>query len=860
MNDSIVEYQGAEMNEALWNDSADDMQATISSTLALRKNLTETFNESALEVKGSGAVDQQENKSNKVENSKTHDSTLVPSRSEVHSSVPVTNSTSETDGLSVFLRIRPTKQESTVKIINSQKVRTYPPRSSQKYKSTRQDLEPIKEFDFTKVFAEESSQLEVYGRAASSMVRTLVDRERGIGQSGLLFSYGVTNAGKTYTVLGNIAQKKENWGLVPRTVADILDRTPNDVGLSLSYFEIYNEQIFDLLPDEAASKFVVRQPEPLKVGERNGRAVVKDLTTHSVKTLQEGLDLIVSAKERRVTASNNINRGSSRSHCVCQLTVHSNEQDPSTLERKEATLWIVDLAGSERSKKTGVNIIRQKEAASINKSLMTLMRCLSVLRGKNEHPKAIPPYRESKLSLLFMSHLTSSAATNTAMIVNIHPGVDEYDETQYVLQYAATSRNISVADLQNARKKISTTTVEYGYDGRKKGGHLASRVKGVLKKLSPMRPKDNRKRKNNDSKQHCITEKACLEPVAKKNRSDENQEDTDGISTNMSKEIRVLRMQLAVTESEVSTLRSQNQDLERSLLDSETQIRHEVSIEMDEHMRQVRSQYESTIKNLQQKLRKQQLPSFPTGTSIDPKDGKVEELTMNIRECEDEMNRMREEHYQEMASLRTEHEKLIAAKDAELAEARGRGKKTRELEEKLKEVNLLRDDEIKKMSTTLENSRARIAELEAELRTTNEVQIQKHSDFDEHSSAREKEAGGDFKHQSQVNENCDPNQCDGESLGKSISGPSVSGPKLKRQEAGISECHSSLTTSNEIERSESDSSEDTFCVSKWLVPKGKVVRNAKSGKYKRPRGRAPSGVSGWDDQKGAWVLHGTVEP
>ncbi|EEC44769.1 kinesin family-like protein, partial [Phaeodactylum tricornutum CCAP 1055/1] len=138
-----------------------------------------------------------------------------------------------------------------------------------------------------------------------------------------LFSYGITNAGKTHTVLGNISKKKEAWGLVPRAVSDALDRLPPTAHLTMSYFEIYNENVYDLLPQSLQNENVAKFADPLKVREWHGRAVVSGLAKHRLHSLQQGLDLIVMAKQRRHTATNNINRDSSRSHCVCQLTVET---------------------------------------------------------------------------------------------------------------------------------------------------------------------------------------------------------------------------------------------------------------------------------------------------------------------------------------------------------------------------------------------------------------------------------------------------------------------------------------------------------------------------------------------------------
>ena len=173
------------------------------------------------------------------------------------------------------------------------------------------------------------------------------------------------------------------------------------------------------------------------------------------------------AKKNRHTASNNINTESSRSNSICQLEIthspvvnngsngggkrtgeleadseYETDDDSSVCSRsssgsrdtassgrhrKSTIIWIVDLAGSERSKKTRSHTRHQKEAALINASLMNLMRCLREML--NHQPKkrgatskgGVVPFMESKLTHMFMNHLTRSSASRTCMIVNVNP-------------------------------------------------------------------------------------------------------------------------------------------------------------------------------------------------------------------------------------------------------------------------------------------------------------------------------------------------------------------------------------------------------------------------------------------------------
>jgi hypothetical protein len=181
----------------------------------------------------------------------------------------------------------------------------------------------------------------------------------------------------------------KDWGIIPRSLHHILSRVNNQnessgpkLQLFMSYLEIYNEQIYDLLPVKTKqSKRPILGPEALKLREsRRGRIFVRGLARHPVSNVQQGLDLAEEAKKNRHTASNNINAASSRSHSICQFEIayyrgssaggksadsdaeaseYETDDDSSVSSagskkgRQSTIIWIVDLAGSERSKRTG---------------------------------------------------------------------------------------------------------------------------------------------------------------------------------------------------------------------------------------------------------------------------------------------------------------------------------------------------------------------------------------------------------------------------------------------------------------------------------------------------------------------------
>lgn len=412
--------------------------------------------------------------------------------------------------LSVYLRLRPLVNRSTkgssnanasatatttttVEIVPSHsqlqpatKIRTHPPALAATGTNTagsKTTATTVKEFEFSRVFDSPMQQSAFYRETCQPLVQGLFPGAAGkAGESALLLAYGITNAGKTHTMLGpantlssdTAAVKQpstalpEEWGLIPRALHDLLSSADTNnvrqsVSLHLQCYEIYKDQVYDLLPrhDAAAAvtnKNVVQQRVPLKVADYQGQVMVRGLARHSVDAIATGLSLLEQAAAARQTATNQLNAASSRSHAVYQFTVVTSTSSNTAVGPKRAALtstekhlWMVDLAGSERSKRTaGVDSFgtRQKEAAWINQSLMTLMRCLQALRDNQEqpatasaNPAVVPPYRDCKLTHLLSSHWSSSDATGngstagkpgkTTMIVNVHGGADDYNETQH---------------------------------------------------------------------------------------------------------------------------------------------------------------------------------------------------------------------------------------------------------------------------------------------------------------------------------------------------------------------------------------------------------------------------------------------
>ncbi|KAJ8099721.1 P-loop containing nucleoside triphosphate hydrolase protein [Lipomyces tetrasporus] len=263
-----------------------------------------------------------------------------------------------------------------------------------------------------------------------------------------ILAYGQTGAGKSYTMNGT----DEEPGLIPRTCYDLFRRIEKmttatmTFTVKISYFEIYNEHVYDLL-----LPVITDPPTPLKVRESPvDGPYVKDLTTHSVRSYAEVEKYLKLGNKQRATAATNMNATSSRSHAVFTIALKKIESDPimdETTEETNSRIRFVDLAGSERANSTGATGTRLREGANINKSLTTLGRVISILAESTLGSKKrdVVPYRDSTLTWLLKDNLGGNS--KTAMIACISPC--DYEETLSTLRYASQAKHIRTRAVVN---------------------------------------------------------------------------------------------------------------------------------------------------------------------------------------------------------------------------------------------------------------------------------------------------------------------------------------------------------------------------------------------------------------------------
>jgi kinesin family protein 1 len=261
------------------------------------------------------------------------------------------------------------------------------------------------------------------------------------GYNNCIFAYGQTGSGKSYSMMGY----GEEAGVIPRICEDMFRRiteTQKDKNLTytveVSYLEIYNERVRDLLNPATKGNLKVREHP-------STGPYVEDLAKLVVRSFQEIQHLMDEGNKARTVAATSMNETSSRSHAVFTLTVTQKRHDVETQldTEKVAKISLVDLAGSERATSTGATGARLKEGAEINRSLSTLGRVIAALAdlstGKKKNMSMVP-YRDSVLTWLLKDSLGGNSMT--AMIAAISPADINFEETLSTLRYADSAKRI----------------------------------------------------------------------------------------------------------------------------------------------------------------------------------------------------------------------------------------------------------------------------------------------------------------------------------------------------------------------------------------------------------------------------------
>ncbi|KAM4693557.1 kinesin-like protein KIF16B [Discoglossus pictus] len=266
------------------------------------------------------------------------------------------------------------------------------------------------------------------------------------GYNACVFAYGQTGSGKSYTMMGNPGDS----GLIPRICEGLFSRISEatrwgdaSFRTEVSYLEIYNERVRDLLRRKSSKTFNLRVREHPKEG-----PYVEDLSKHLVQNYSDVEELMDAGNINRTTAATGMNDVSSRSHAIFTINFTQAKFDAEMPCETVSKIHLVDLAGSERADATGATGVRLKEGGNINKSLVTLGNVISALADLSQDAanhlakkkQVFVPYRDSVLTWLLKDSLGGNS--KTIMIATISPADINYGETLSTLRYANRAKNI----------------------------------------------------------------------------------------------------------------------------------------------------------------------------------------------------------------------------------------------------------------------------------------------------------------------------------------------------------------------------------------------------------------------------------
>ncbi|XP_044133545.1 centromere-associated protein E [Bufo gargarizans] len=329
---------------------------------------------------------------------------------------------SEEDAVKVCLRVRPLIHREQGEQVNLV------------WKTDNNSISQVdgtRSFSFDRVFHSHETTCQVYQEVAVPIIRSALQ-----GYNGTIFAYGQTSSGKTYTMMGT----PDNLGIIPQAIKEvfkIIHEIPSrEFLLRVSYMEIYNETVTDLLCDD-------RKKKPLEIREDINRNVyVADLTEELVMEHEHVLQWIKKGEKNRHYGETKMNDHSSRSHAIFRMILESRERnDPGNQENCEGAVMVshlnlVDLAGSERASQTGAEGVRFKEGCNINRSLFILGQVIKKL--SDGQVGGFINYRDSKLTRILQNSLGGN--TKTVIICTITPV--SLDETLSTLQFASTAKHV----------------------------------------------------------------------------------------------------------------------------------------------------------------------------------------------------------------------------------------------------------------------------------------------------------------------------------------------------------------------------------------------------------------------------------
>ena len=300
-----------------------------------------------------------------------------------------------------------------------------------------------KKYFFTKIFTEKEKNSDVFELAIKPTINNVIN-----GYNSTTLAYGVTGTGKTHTIFGDLALSTGEDGVAILACEYLFNKLnkeyfEDDYEIKMSYIEIYNENVIDLLNNENDNISLMIIEDPSK------GVYVPNLKEFKINNTNDLKKLISQGNKRRTMAPTNQNKFSSRSHAILQLSLKRKtfNENKNNFDIFFSKFLIVDLAGSERGGLEKGK--RREEGANINKSLFTLGSCINILSDKNKNGKFIP-YRDSKLTRLLKDSLGGNILT--VMLVCLSPCSESYEESISSLNYANRAKKIKKKIFQNKKE------------------------------------------------------------------------------------------------------------------------------------------------------------------------------------------------------------------------------------------------------------------------------------------------------------------------------------------------------------------------------------------------------------------------
>ncbi|XP_061252964.1 kinesin-like protein KIF9 isoform X3 [Bos javanicus] len=287
----------------------------------------------------------------------------------------------------------------------------------------------------------DASQDLVYETVAKDVVSQALN-----GFNGTIMCYGQTGAGKTYTMTGATENYKHR-GILPRALQQVFkmieERPTHAITVRVSYLEIYNESLFDLL---STLPYVGPSVTPMTIVENPQGVFIKGLSVHLTSQEEDAFSLLFEGETNRIIASHTMNKNSSRSHCIFTIYVEARSRTLSDEKYVTSKINLVDLAGSERLGKSRSEGRVLKEATYINKSLSFLEQAIIALGDqKRDHI----PFRQCKLTHALKDSLGGNC--NMVLVTNIYGEAAQLEETLSSLRFASRMKLVTTEPTVNEK-------------------------------------------------------------------------------------------------------------------------------------------------------------------------------------------------------------------------------------------------------------------------------------------------------------------------------------------------------------------------------------------------------------------------